>query len=195
MSQHVTERRRSLAQRLQHIRQRHVAPMLEMGQRLEAIGRARMARDEHEIAVGRRKVGPSRPAASDPDCDRDEGSRFDDQEEPAAAASKGQAQQPRSLERDPVHTDGGPVVFKEFVSELMRTQALQVPGRSVPVFAARGLAAVGAIPRFAFWVASQDCILDDTKAREQLGYRPVISREEGLAALRGVAGTPVGAAV
>src|SRR4051794_39187553 len=91
--------------------------------------------------------------------------------------------------------DGGPVVFKEFVSELMRTQALQVPGRSVPVFAARGLAAVGAIPRFAFWVASQDCILDDTKAREQLGYRPVISREEGLAALRGVAGTPVGAAV
>src|SRR3954452_11817932 len=73
--------------------------------------------------------------------------------------------------------DGGPVVFREFVSELMRTQALQVPGRSVPVFAARGLAAVGAIPRFAFWVASQDCILDDTKAREQLGYRPVISRE------------------
>src|SRR5207244_1538785 len=65
-----------------------------------------------EIAVGRRKVGPSRPAASDPDCDRDEGSRFDDQEEPAAAASKGQAQQPRSLERDPVHTDGGPVVEK-----------------------------------------------------------------------------------
>src|SRR4051812_23156714 len=91
--------------------------------------------------------------------------------------------------------DGGAVVFKDFVSELMRTQALEVPGRSVPVFAARGLAAVGAIPRFAFWVASQDCILDDTKAREQLGYRPVISREEGLAALRGVAGTPVGAAV
>src|SRR3954454_11397391 len=91
--------------------------------------------------------------------------------------------------------DVGAVFFRDFVSELMRTQALEVPGRSVPVFAARGLAAVGAIPRFAFWVASQDCILDDTKAREQLGYRPVTSCEEGLAALRGVAGTPVGAAV
>src|SRR3954464_12038905 len=87
--------------------------------------------------------------------------------------------------------DGGPVVFRDFVSELMRTQGVEPPGKSVPTFVARALAAVGAIPRFAFWVASQDCILDDTKAREQLGYQPVTSREEGLAALRGVAGAPV----
>src|SRR3954470_14540282 len=80
--------------------------------------------------------------------------------------------------------DGGPVVFKEFVSELMRTQGVEPPGKSVPTIAARALAAFGAIRRFAFWVAWQHCILDDTKAREQLGYQPVTSREEGLAALR-----------
>jgi nucleoside-diphosphate-sugar epimerase len=86
--------------------------------------------------------------------------------------------------------DGGPVVFREFVSELMRTQGVEPPGRSVPVAVARLLAAVGAIPRFAFWVASQDCILDDTKAREQLGYAPVTSHDEGLAALRGAVPEP-----
>ena len=90
--------------------------------------------------------------------------------------------------------DDGPVVFREFVGELLRTQGAEPPTRSVPVAAARVLMEVGErlplrgeppLPRFAFWIASQDCILDDTKAREQLGYRPVVSREEGLAALRG----------
>src|SRR5205823_5414835 len=33
-------------------------------------------------------------------------------------------------------------------------------------------------PRFVYWVTSQDCILDDTKARQTIGYRPVVSREE-----------------
>src|SRR3954452_2144851 len=86
--------------------------------------------------------------------------------------------------------DGGPVVFREFVSELMRTQGVEPPGRSVPVAVARLLAAVGAIPRFAFWVASQDCILDDTKAREQLGYAPVKHRDAGMDELRGAAREP-----
>src|SRR3954452_13786438 len=86
--------------------------------------------------------------------------------------------------------DGGPVVFREFVSELMRTQGVEPPSKSVPVAVARLLAAVGAIPRFAFWVASQDCILDDTKAREQLGFAPVRSHDEGLAALRGAVPEP-----
>jgi nucleoside-diphosphate-sugar epimerase len=76
--------------------------------------------------------------------------------------------------------DGGPVVFREFVSELMRTQGVEPPSRSVPKFVARFI-----LPRFAYWITTQDCILDDTKARTQLGYTPVKDRASGLADLRG----------
>jgi hypothetical protein len=41
------------------------------------------------------------------------------------------------------------------------------------------------LARFAFWVASQDCILDDTKARTELGYVPIKDRATGMAELRG----------
>jgi nucleoside-diphosphate-sugar epimerase len=81
--------------------------------------------------------------------------------------------------------DGGPVVFREFVSDLMRTQGVEPPSRSVPAFVARGLVALGQLPRFAYWVASQDCILDDTKARSELGYAAVKDRATGLAELSG----------
>src|SRR3954468_8074393 len=81
--------------------------------------------------------------------------------------------------------DEGPVTFREFVSELMRTQGVEPPSRSIPVFVARGLVAIGQLPRFAFWVASQDCILDATKARVGLGYRAVTDRAAGMAELRG----------
>src|SRR3954451_15362363 len=89
---------------------------------------------------------------------------------------------------------GGPVVFREFVSALLDTQGVEAPSRSVPKPLARALMEAGErlplpgeppLPRFAYWVASQDCILDDSKAREQLGYRPVRTRDEGLAELRG----------
>src|SRR3954447_8106474 len=76
--------------------------------------------------------------------------------------------------------DGGPVVFREFVSELMRTQGVEPPSCSVPKLLARFI-----LPTFAYWITTQDCILDDTKARTQLGYAPVKSRGDGLAELRG----------
>jgi len=75
---------------------------------------------------------------------------------------------------------GGPVVFREFVSELLRSQGVEPPSRSVPRFVARFM-----VPRFVYWVVTQDCILDDTRAREEIGYAPVRSREDGLAELRG----------
>jgi nucleoside-diphosphate-sugar epimerase len=88
--------------------------------------------------------------------------------------------------------DEGPVTFREFVSELMRTQGVEPPSRSIPVPVARVVMEVGErlakeppLPRFAFWVASQDCILDDTKARAELGYRAVKDRATGLAELSG----------
>jgi nucleoside-diphosphate-sugar epimerase len=96
-------------------------------------------------------------------------------------------------------TDGAPVVFREFVSELIRTQGLEPPGRSIPAPVAGALASAveeawrllplrGAPPlsRFAVWVASQECTIDISKARRELGYEPVIAREDGLAELRAV---------
>jgi|tagenome__1003787_1003787.scaffolds.fasta_scaffold20953241_5 nucleoside-diphosphate-sugar epimerase len=81
--------------------------------------------------------------------------------------------------------DGGPVVFREFLSELMRTQGVEPPSRSVPAVLARAMVAIGRLPRFAYWVASQDCILDDTKARTGLGYAAVKDRATGLAEMSG----------
>ena len=39
------------------------------------------------------------------------------------------------------------------------------------------------LTRFEVWISSQECTLDDGRARRELGYRPVVSREEGLAEL------------
>lgn len=94
-------------------------------------------------------------------------------------------------------TDGEPVVFREFVSELLRTQGVEPPTRSIPTPLAGALAAAGALAwrllplggapplsRFAFWVSSQECTIDISKARGELGYAPVRTRDEGLAGLR-----------
>ena len=40
------------------------------------------------------------------------------------------------------------------------------------------------LTRFAAWVASLECTLDDTRARTELGYAPVVSREDGMRELR-----------
>jgi nucleoside-diphosphate-sugar epimerase len=94
-------------------------------------------------------------------------------------------------------TDGEPVAFREFVGELIATQDVTPPTASVPVPVARALAAVGEtawkllplrgappLTRFASWVASQECTLDDSRARAELGYAPVVSREAGMRELR-----------
>ena len=94
-------------------------------------------------------------------------------------------------------TDGGAVVFREFVGELIATQGVTPPTGSVPAPVARALAATGEtawkllplpgappLTRFAAWVASQECTLDDTRARTELGYAPVVSRDEGMRELR-----------
>ena len=40
------------------------------------------------------------------------------------------------------------------------------------------------VARFGLWASALEATIDDTKAREQLGYRPVITREHGLTALQ-----------
>jgi nucleoside-diphosphate-sugar epimerase len=98
-------------------------------------------------------------------------------------------------------TDGEPVVFRKFISALLETQGVEAPSRSVPT-AVAGAAAAAAetlwrilplrgeppVTRLAFWLSSQECTIDIGKARAELGYEPVVSREEGLAELRTRAG-------
>jgi nucleoside-diphosphate-sugar epimerase len=95
-------------------------------------------------------------------------------------------------------TDGAPVAFREFVTALLATRGVEAPEGSVPrppvAAAARAAEAAwrllplrGAPPltRFAVWIASLECTLDDSRARAELGYEPVVTREDGLAALSG----------
>jgi nucleoside-diphosphate-sugar epimerase len=97
-------------------------------------------------------------------------------------------------------TDGSPVVFREFVSALLATQGVQAPEGEVPLPVAKAVAAVGEaawrwlplpgeppVARFALWAAGLEGTVDDTKAREQLGYRPVVTRDHGLTALQAAA--------
>jgi nucleoside-diphosphate-sugar epimerase len=39
------------------------------------------------------------------------------------------------------------------------------------------------LTRFAVWVSSKECTLDISRARTELGYEPVRTRDEGLAEL------------
>jgi nucleoside-diphosphate-sugar epimerase len=96
-------------------------------------------------------------------------------------------------------TDGEPVVFREFVSELIRTRGVEPPTRSLPLPVARAAAAASEsawkllrrsdrppLTRFTVWVSALECTLDDSRAREELGYHEVKTREQGLAELRDV---------
>jgi nucleoside-diphosphate-sugar epimerase len=94
-------------------------------------------------------------------------------------------------------TDGEPVVFREFVSELLRTQGVEPPNRSLPAWSAAPMARIceaawkllplpGEPPMTAFrsWLLTQECTIDIAKARAELGYEPIVSHEQGLAELR-----------
>ncbi len=94
-------------------------------------------------------------------------------------------------------TDGKPVVFRDFVTAMLRTQGAEPPDRSLPAWTAAPLARVaeaawkvlplrGAPPMTAFrsWLLTQECTIDISKARQELGYAPLVSHEQGLAGLR-----------
>ena len=93
-------------------------------------------------------------------------------------------------------TDGEPVVFREFLTRLLGTQGVEIPDKSVPAGVARVAAAASEavwrrlkrpgnppLTRFAVWVSSQECTIDISRAERELGYRPVTSRDEGMAEL------------
>lgn len=95
-------------------------------------------------------------------------------------------------------TDGEPVVFREFVTALLRTQGVEPPDRSLPAWTAGPMARIceaawkllplpGEPPMTSFrsWLLTQECTIDISKARSELGYEPVVSHEQGLAELEG----------
>jgi nucleoside-diphosphate-sugar epimerase len=98
-------------------------------------------------------------------------------------------------------TDGEPVVFRDMVTKLLATQGVEAPDKSVPSPVARiGAAAcetlwrllpLGGRPpltRFSVWVSSLECTIDISRARDELGYRPLRTVDDGLDELR--AATP-----
>lgn len=98
-------------------------------------------------------------------------------------------------------TDGEPVPFRDFMSALLATRGADPGDRSIPLPIAKLLARSceflwehlplpGNPPmtRMAIVLGCQEVTVSDAKARRELGYSPVISREAGLAELR-LAGT------
>jgi nucleoside-diphosphate-sugar epimerase len=94
-------------------------------------------------------------------------------------------------------TDGEPQVFREFITRLLATQGIEAPDRSVPRAIPGALATIGEaawhvlplpgqppVTRLAFWLASQECTIDITRARRDLGYSPVMSVDEGMKELQ-----------
>jgi nucleoside-diphosphate-sugar epimerase len=94
-------------------------------------------------------------------------------------------------------TDGEPQVFREFITRLLATQGIEAPDKSVPRAIPGTLATIGEaawrvlplpgqppVTRLAFWLASQECTIDITRARRDLGYSPVMSVDEGMKELQ-----------
>lgn len=94
-------------------------------------------------------------------------------------------------------TDGEPVEFRAFVSALFESAGVKPPKRSLPgwlayptAFALEALWSVtspGNLPplyREQLALIGQEVTVNDARARAELGYVPVITREQGLAELR-----------
>ena len=90
-------------------------------------------------------------------------------------------------------TDGKPVVFRDFVTRLMATVGVELPDKKAPAALVGATASVGEtawkvlrlpgrppVTRLAYWLAAQECTIDITRARTELGYAPVKTIDEGM---------------
>lgn len=93
-------------------------------------------------------------------------------------------------------TDDEPIVFRDFITAMLRSQGVEPPTRSLPAWTAAPLARVceaawkllplsGEPPMTSFrsWLLTQECTIDIAKAKTELGYKPLVSHEQGLAAM------------
>jgi nucleoside-diphosphate-sugar epimerase len=94
--------------------------------------------------------------------------------------------------------DEGVTQMHAFLSALLATRKLTPPEKSIPGWLARTLGVVTEttwralgktsdppLTRFAASMMSRDCTIRGEKAQRELGYRPVISRSDGLKELSG----------
>jgi len=92
--------------------------------------------------------------------------------------------------------DDDVITIREFLTQYLATQNIDLGKKSTPAWLVRGLAntvepiwrfaAIKSPPpitKFTAHIMSCHCILSDAKARKDLGYKPVISRVQGFAAL------------
>ena len=93
-------------------------------------------------------------------------------------------------------SDGEPISFRDFITELLATIGVTPPARSLPGPVARALAAGGEtawralrlkgrppLTRTVCWLAGLERTISIEKARRELGYEPVRTRAEGLAGI------------
>lgn len=96
-------------------------------------------------------------------------------------------------------TDGEPLEFRTTLTSLLETQGIAAPDKTVPRWLLRTMANVGdALASISggrikgpltlqeYATSAVEISLDITKARNELGYAPVISFAEGLAELRAI---------
>jgi nucleoside-diphosphate-sugar epimerase len=94
-------------------------------------------------------------------------------------------------------TDDGTTTMRSFLTELLATRGVTPPDKSIPGWLARllGTSTEGVwralrikqdppLTRFAAAMMSRDCTIKSDKAQRELGYGPVVTRTDGLAALR-----------
>ena len=94
-------------------------------------------------------------------------------------------------------TDGEPIEFREFVTRLLETQGVAAPKRNTPRALARAVAGGGErlwsllplpgqppVTRLAFWLSSLETTIDISRARNELGYAPVRTIDDGMRELR-----------
>ena len=96
--------------------------------------------------------------------------------------------------------DPGQTTYREFLTALMATRGVTPPGRSLPGTVIRGMAGAmdllwrtlrlrGQPPLtpFAAAMLSRECTIESDKAARELGFRAVMTRDQGLAELAAVA--------
>jgi nucleoside-diphosphate-sugar epimerase len=87
-------------------------------------------------------------------------------------------------------TDGDPVDFRDFLTQVLATYGVDPGTRSIPRWLARALAATTGwmkhppITRTAVALVGHEVTVVDAKARRELGYTSHVSRERGIAEMR-----------